>query len=82
MASLEIGFGQLSSDKTDAGYPKPIAGNWGNLPAAFQTGFDSMCMLPNGKIYVTRGTQYVRYSDANASTVDAGYPQPISGNWG
>lgn len=77
-----IRYSDNNASTIDAGYPKPIAGNWGNLPAAFQTGFDSMCMLPNGKIYVTRGTQYVRYSDANASTVDAGYPQPISGNWG
>lgn len=72
------GFNQV-----DAGYPKPIAGNWGsNMPAEFLNGFDSMATLPNGKTYVTKGSQYICYSDENASNVDTGYPRQIKGNWG
>jgi hypothetical protein len=47
-----------------ASSPKPIAGNWGDLPPAFEAGFDSMATLPNGKTYVTSGNQYIRYSES------------------
>jgi hypothetical protein len=77
-----VRYSDPGANTVDAGYPKPIAGNWGNLPPAFLTGFDSMTTLPNGKTYVTKGSEYVRYSDAGASTIDAGYPKPITGNWG
>ncbi len=77
-----IRYSDSNASTPDAGYPKPIAGNWGNLPPEFLTGFDSIATLPNGKTYATRGGRYVRYSDPNASTVDAGYPKPIAGNWG
>lgn len=74
-------YSDASANKVDPGYPKPIAGNWGNIPAAFASGFDSMVTLPNGKTYVTRGDQYIRYSDPGANIVDAGYPKSIAGNW-
>ncbi|MEM8933196.1 MAG: hemopexin repeat-containing protein [Acidobacteriota bacterium] len=66
----------------DPGYPRPIAGAWGDLPAAFNQGFDAMSTLPNGKTYVIKGDQYVRYSDDDGTTVDDGYPLPVKGNWG
>ncbi|BBZ34765.1 hemopexin repeat-containing protein [Mycolicibacterium confluentis] len=37
-------------------------------------------MWPNGKVYLFKGSQYVRYNVA-ADKVDAGYPLPIAGNW-
>jgi hypothetical protein len=65
----------------DAGYPKPIAGNWPGLPAEFTSGIDAVLWrLSNGKIYMFKGSQYVRFSNVEAG-VDAGYPKPIAGNW-
>ena len=77
-----IRYSDRNADEIDAGYPRPIAGHWGDLPAAFNEGFDAMTTLPNGKTYVTKGDQVIRYSDKNASVIDAGYPQPIAGHWG
>lgn len=66
----------------DPGYPKPIQGNWGPLPASFNAGFDSMTVLPNGSLYVTKGGYYVKYTDAYGTKIAPGYPKPIAGNWG
>ena len=61
-------------DGVDAGYPKPIAGNWNGLPASFTSGIDAALMREdNHKIYFFKGRRYVRYSDAD-NTMDAGYP--------
>ncbi|MBL0160232.1 MAG: hypothetical protein IPP47_24570 [Bryobacterales bacterium] len=65
----------------DAGYPKPIAGNWNGLPASFADGIDAVLMREdNHKIYFFKGRKYARYSDAD-NTMDAGYPKFINGNW-
>ncbi len=77
-----VRYSDSNASTVDPGYPLPIEGNWGDLPDSFKSGFDSMTVMPNGKIYVTKGNEYVRYSDDNASTVDPGYPLPIEGNWG
>lgn len=68
----------------DPGYPMPLNGPglWGDLPPSFQGSFDSMSTLPNGKTYVTKGSEYLRYSDNNGTQIDAGYPFPIAGYWG
>jgi hypothetical protein len=69
------------NDGMDAGYPKPIAGNWPGLPASFQSGIDAaLWRESNGKIYFFKGSQYVRFSNV-ADGVNAGYPKPIAGNW-
>ena len=54
---------------------------WGNLPSEFMESFDSM-MSVSGKTYVTKGKQYVRYSNKNVRVVDEGYPKSIRGNFG
>lgn len=77
-----VRYSDPNANVVDPTYPRPIAGNWGHIPAAFETGFDSMATLPDGKTYITRGSQYVRYSDKSANRVDPGYPRPIAGNWG
>ena len=56
---------------------------WGvDASSPFATGFDTMAVLPNGKTYVTRGGEYIRYTDPDAYTIDDGYPRPLCGNWG
>jgi hypothetical protein len=70
----------VASDRTDPGYPLPIAGNWAGLPGEFQSGIDAVVLWNNGKAYLFKGRQYVRY-DLASDRVDAGYPLPIAGNW-
>ena len=71
---------RLTGSAMDSGYPKPIAGNWKELPAAFNSGIDAALMRENnGKVYFFKGNQYVRIG--SDSTMDSGYPAPISGNW-
>jgi hypothetical protein len=77
-----IRYSDSSASTVDSGYPLQIQGLWGSIPASFNEGFDSMTVLRNGRTYVTKGTQYVRYSDQSASTVDSGYPLPLQGLWG
>ncbi len=69
-----------NDSRVEAGYPKPIAGNWKGLPASFNNGIDAaLWRESNEKIYFFKGSQYVRIG--NDSTVEAGYPRPIAGNW-
>ncbi len=69
--------------EVDAGYPKRLdSGEWGDLPENFKSGFDAMEVILNGKLYVVKGTEYIRYSNPSSLQVDAGYPLPIRGNWG
>jgi hypothetical protein len=70
----------LATDKVDAGWPKPIAGNWHGFPANFATGINAAVMWSNGKAYFFKGNEYVRF-DVAADKVDPGYPKPIAGNW-
>ncbi len=68
----------VAADAVDAGYPKPISGNWTGLWA---DGIDAVVVLPtNGKAYFFRGAEYLRY-DLDADRADDGYPRPIDGNW-
>ena len=76
-----ICYSDKSVSTVDPGYPKPLQRYWGNLPASFAKSFDSMAVL-DGKTYVTKNKQYIRYSDNSALKVDPGYPQSIRGNWG
>jgi hypothetical protein len=82
LGPLYLRYSDADASTVDPGYPLPIRGNWGRIPEEFLRGFDTIGTLPNGKTYVTRGAQYIRYSDSDASKVDAGYPKPIKENWG
>jgi len=66
----------------DAGYPKPIAGNWPGFPAEFQAGVDAaVWSYTSTKIYFFKDDQYIRVDPNNGWNVDPGYPKPIAGNW-
>ncbi len=68
--------------KADAGYPKPISGNWPGFPSNFANGVDAaLWSQTNQKIYFFKGSEYIRVDPNNGWQVDAGYPKPISGNW-
>jgi hypothetical protein len=69
------------TDRTDPGYPRPIAGNWpGFTETGFDVGVDTAINWGNGKIYFFLGAEYIRY-DVAADRVDPGYPLPIARNW-
>ena len=71
----------IASDKTDSGYPLPIAGNWpGFSEAGFAGSLNAAINWGNGKAFFFRGDQYLRY-DVLADKADDGYPAPIAGNW-
>lgn len=70
----------IKADKTDPGYPRPIAGAWPGFPASFNAGVDADLAWNNGKVYFFKGSQYIRY-DVAADRVDPGYPKPIAGIW-
>ncbi len=66
----------------EAGYPKPIAGNWPGLPASFTNQVDAAVWNDkNNKVYMFKDSQYVRIDPDNAWNVDPGYPKSIKGNW-
>lgn len=66
----------------DPGYPKPISPNWG-WGAFGAKGIDA-AMYSGSRCYFFAGDQYIRVTrrDEGAGTIDAGYPKPISPNWG
>jgi len=70
---------RITGSTVDAGYPQPIAGNWTGLPFDFTQGIDAAFWhKTKNKIYMFKGDQYVRLTE---TTMDAGYPKPIAGNW-
>ena len=76
--NVYIRYSDNSGDTVDSGYPSLITtDNWRNLPDRFLAGFDSMVTLRNGKVYVTKGNEYVRYAYGGTTTIDSGYPLPL-----
>jgi hypothetical protein len=67
-----------TTDRVDAGYPKTFPGGWGNWPAAWTSVDAAIKWRSNGKIYMFRGSEYIRLT---GTVVDAGYPKPISSGW-
>lgn len=70
----------MAVDKVDAGYPKPIAGNWPGVGHGFENGIDDAINYGNGKVYFFRNDCYLRL-DHTTKAVDSGYPKLIAGNW-
>jgi dienelactone hydrolase len=70
----------ISDDKADRGYPRPIAGNWAGFPASWSSGIDAAVNWGNGKVYFFKGDRYLRY-DVSGDKADPGYPRPIAGSW-
>lgn len=70
-----------SSRLLDLSDPSEGGHTWGNLPNNFKDGFDSMTVFPNNKTYVTKGNQYICYSDNMIADPDPGYPRLLQKNW-
>jgi hypothetical protein len=65
----------------DAGYPKAIKDNWGNLPIEFEAGINGAFVF-EGVTYLLKGADYVRYSDSSYQRIDSIYPQAFTYRWG
>lgn len=68
------------NDHVFSGYPKPIEGNWPNMPPGFTYDLDAVVYLPDDYAYFFKGTEYVKYDVSQNRALD-GYPKPIYGNW-
>ncbi|MBP7509663.1 MAG: hypothetical protein KA807_17755, partial [Prolixibacteraceae bacterium] len=70
----------ITTDKADPGYPKPIdSKSWNGLP--WTNGVDAVVNWGNGKAYFFKGNEYVRF-DITTDKADPGYPKPIdSKSW-
>jgi hypothetical protein len=78
---IRVTRGETGPGTVDAGYPRPISvWNWGS----FGTNGIDAALYSGSRCYFFSGNQYIRVtrSDEGAGTVDAGYPRPISPNWG
>lgn len=67
--------------KVEAGYPKTIASSWPGMPSSFTSGIDAAIYSHNKRIYIFKGSQYVRITPSESWAVESGYPKPIAGNW-
>lgn len=67
----------LRADRVEAGYPKPIAEGWKELP--WQDGFDAAVGMGN-TLYFFRGDEYLAY-DMNEKKVAAEHPRKIKDGW-
>lgn len=76
-----IRYENTDSEFIDSGYPKPIKDNWGNMPLNFEDKIDGAFVL-DGRTYLAKGDQYIRYSDVNYNEIDSIYPQLFRDRWG
>ena len=61
----------------------PTTEEWGKLPPALHNGtVDAAFVGLDGKTYLFSGSRYLRYSGADYSVVDLGYPRSIASDWG
>jgi hypothetical protein len=70
--------GQL--DLVEEGYPRTVKDDWGDLPADFETGPDGAFVF-EGRTYLLKGDQYVRYSGERYDAVDRTFPQDFRHRW-
>ncbi len=65
------------------GQIRPTAEVWGVPNEALPGGrVDAAFVGLDGKTYLFSGDRYIRYSSADYSVVDPGYPRAIEGDWG
>jgi DNA-binding transcriptional MerR regulator len=75
-----VRYEDFDNEYADAGFPRLIRDNWGNMPPAFEAGIDGAFVF-EGKTYLTKGEEYIRYSDASYRKVDPHFPQRMAARW-
>lgn len=61
----------------DEGYPRLIADHWGELESSYRQGIDAGLVF-DGRTYLAKGGEYVRYSDPTCKKIDSGFPREIA----
>ncbi|GIH92343.1 hypothetical protein Psi01_29730 [Planobispora siamensis] len=67
-------------DLVEEGFPRTVRDDWGDLPAAFEAGPDGAFVF-EGRTYLLKGEQYVRYSGTDYHRVDRTFPQEFRHRW-
>jgi receptor-binding and translocation channel-forming TcA subunit of Tc toxin/ABC toxin-like protein/neuraminidase-like protein/hemopexin/virulence plasmid A protein len=67
-------------EKVEDGYPRLINDAWGDLPDGFEERVDAGFTL-DGRVYLGKEEEYVRYSGASFAAVDRTYPQSYRHRW-
>ncbi|MFI6290466.1 hemopexin repeat-containing protein [Nonomuraea sp. NPDC050790] len=63
--------------------PVEAARVWGVLPEPLPRGMvDAAFVGLDGRTYLFSGERYIRYSGADYTTADLGYPRRVAGDWG
>ena len=78
---VRVTRGETGPGTVDEGYPRHVSvWNWGSFGA---NGINA-ALYSGSKCYFFAGNQYIRVSrsEIDAGLLDAGYPKPISPNWG
>lgn len=75
-----IRYEDFNNEFVDRGYPMVIKDNWGNMPLHFEQSIDGAFMFEN-KAYLTKGGEYIRYSDHSYKKVDDNSPQTFANRW-
>src|SRR5262249_19808253 len=65
----------------DEGYPRLVAGHFGDLPRDFEGGLDGAFVFDQ-RTYLCRGDRYVRYGDPRHQRMDPLFPQLFRQRWG
>jgi ribosomal protein S18 acetylase RimI-like enzyme len=65
----------------DAGYPKAIQHNWGNLPASFESGINGAFRFEE-HVYFVKGDEYVRFIHAGDECPHVMGPYRFDVRWG
>ncbi|WP_344879233.1 hemopexin repeat-containing protein [Nonomuraea antimicrobica] len=69
--------------RTGAGPVTPTVERWGLMRPVLRDGrVDAAFVGLDGKTYLFSGDRYVRYSTADYSLADLGYPRAVAGDWG
>lgn len=69
-----------TSDFVDEGYPREIRDLWVDLPDDFKKGVDGAFVF-DGRTYLWRSKQFVRYGDFSYKRMDPIYPQLFTNRW-
>jgi hypothetical protein len=71
---LVFRYSDENAKMLDCGYPKLIMTNWDHIPDSFADGFDSMFSSDDYQLFITKGTQYIVYTNpSDASSLQGPY---------